>query len=87
MKASPNASSLADRLLPVSGLYPAFEEPYIGEEVWKKHLPAALAQGNFQVKPDPYIIKGGLEKVQDGIDKLRDGVSASKVVVEIDAEV
>lgn len=43
----------------------------------------ALDLGTFQAKPDPYVIEGGLEKIQDGLDMLAKGVSAQKIVVEI----
>jgi hypothetical protein len=45
-----------------------------------------LAAGKFQPKPDPLIVEGGLEKVQEGINILRKGVSAKKVVIEISKE-
>jgi hypothetical protein len=51
--------------------------------VWGKYIPQALAAGKFQAKPDPLLIEGGLEMVQEGLDILRKGVSAKKVVVEI----
>ena len=55
----------------------------VGDAVWRKYIPEALAVGKFQAKPDPFVIKGGLEKVQEGINLLRKGVSAQKIVVEI----
>jgi hypothetical protein len=58
----------------------------VGDAVWRKYIPAALAAGKFQTKPEPLIIKGGLEKVQEGIDLLKDGVSAKKIVIEIAKE-
>ncbi|KAJ5106983.1 alcohol dehydrogenase [Penicillium angulare] len=60
--------------------------PEIGDYVWHKFLPAALAAGKFQAKPDPRLIEGGLEKIPGAIDLLREGVSATKIVVEILAE-
>lgn len=55
----------------------------IGDAVWRKYIPRALAAGKFQAKPDPEILVGGLERVQDGVDLLRKGVSAKKIVIEI----
>lgn len=55
----------------------------VGDAVWRKYIPQALAAGKFQAKPDPLLIEGGLEMVQEGLDVLRKGVSAKKVVVEI----
>lgn len=46
-------------------------------------MPQALAAGKFQAKPDPMVLEGGLERVQDGINILRKGVSAKKVVIEV----
>jgi hypothetical protein len=49
-------------------------------------MPAALESGRFYAKPDPFILKGGLAKVQEGIDMLKKGVSAKKVVIELAGE-
>lgn len=70
----------------VMGLDPGFANPEIGDAVWRKYIPEALAKGKFQAKPDPYILKGGLARVQDGINLLRKGVSAKKIVIEIGGE-
>ncbi|PQE31980.1 zinc-binding oxidoreductase protein [Rutstroemia sp. NJR-2017a WRK4] len=70
----------------VNGLDPGLVNLDVGDAVWRQYIPKALAAGRFQAKPDPLIIKGGLEKVQEGIDLLKAGVSAKKVVVEISAE-
>ncbi|PQE26023.1 Zinc-binding alcohol dehydrogenase domain-containing cipB protein [Rutstroemia sp. NJR-2017a BBW] len=70
----------------VNGLDPGLVNLDVGDAVWRQYIPKALAAGKFQAKPDPLIIKGGLEKVQEGIDLLKAGVSAKKVVVEISAE-
>ena len=58
----------------------------VGDAVWRRYIPQALATGAFQAKPDPIIIEGGLGKVQEGIDLLRKGVSAKKVVIEISSQ-
>ncbi|KAF7877151.1 hypothetical protein EAF04_000836 [Stromatinia cepivora] len=55
----------------------------IGDAVWRKYLPAALVKGKYLAKPDPEVLEGGLERVQDGIDVLRRGVSAKKIVIEV----
>jgi hypothetical protein len=70
----------------VNGGDPAFVALEVGDAVWRKYIPEALAAGKFQAKPDPLIIEGGLEKVQEGINLLRDGVSAKKIVIEISKE-
>ncbi|KAJ5939218.1 alcohol dehydrogenase [Penicillium verhagenii] len=59
---------------------------HVGDHLWHKFIPSALAAGKFQAKPDPYLIRGGLNKVQEGIDLLREGVSAKKIVIEISTE-
>jgi len=59
----------------------ASEEPEVRDAVWQKYLPGALESGQLQAKPDPILIKGGLEKIQDGLDRQKKGVSAGKVVV------
>ena len=70
----------------VNGLDPGLVALDVGDAVWRKYLPEALAAGKFQAKPDPFILEGGLERVQEGIDLLRDGVSAKKIVIEISKE-
>jgi len=81
----------------VNGLAPGFEvdeiqggwgkgAPQIGKAIWHDYVPSALASGKFQAKPDHFIIKSGLAKVQDGIDMLRKGVSAKKLVIELARE-
>lgn len=70
----------------MNGLAPGFTNTEVGEAVWRQYIPSALANGTFQAKPDPVIVKGGLSKVQEGIDILRGGISAKKVVVEIAQE-
>jgi len=70
----------------VNGLDPGLVDLDLGDAIWRKYLPEALSKGSFQAKPDPLIVKGGLEKVQEGIDILRKGVSAQKVVIEIAKE-
>ncbi|KAN0096659.1 zinc-binding oxidoreductase-like protein CipB [Hyaloscypha variabilis] len=81
---SPNTSSYEDvEVAMVNGLDPGLVDLDIGDAVWRNYIPAALAAGKFQAKPDPEVLEGGLDKVQAGIDMLRKGVSARKVVIEI----
>lgn len=70
----------------VNSLSPGLTNIEVGDAVWRKHIPEALSAGKYQAKPDPYVITGGLEKVQDGIDMLRKGVSAKKIVIELSGE-
>lgn len=67
----------------VNGLDPGLVNLDIGDAVWRKYIPEALAAGKFQTKPDPEVLKGGLGRVQEGIDILKKGVSAKKIVIEV----
>lgn len=79
----PNASA---ELSPVNSLDPGLVNLDVGDAIWRKYLPEALAAGKYQAKPDPFVITGGLEKVQEGVDLVRKGVSAKKVVIELSKE-
>jgi hypothetical protein len=57
----------------------------VGDAVWRKYLPEALAAGKFLAKPEPHILKG-LDRVQEGLDLLEKGVSAKKIVIEVEKE-
>lgn len=70
----------------VNCLSPGLTAVDIGNAIWRKYIPEALAARKYQAKPDPFVISGGLEKVQDGIDLLRKGVSAKKIVIELSRE-
>ncbi|TGO36044.1 hypothetical protein BHYA_0137g00250 [Botrytis hyacinthi] len=67
----------------VNGLDVGLVDFDIGDAVWRKYLPEALAKGKYLTKSDPEVLEGGLRRVQDGIDLLRNGMSAKKVVIEI----
>lgn len=70
----------------MNSLNPGLTAVDIGDAVWRKYIPEALAAGKYQAKPDPFVIPGGLEKVQDGVNLLRKGVSAKKIVIELSGE-
>ena len=70
----------------MNALDPGLVDLDIGDAVWQKYVPKALAAGQLQTKPDPQVLEGGLKRVQDGIDLLREGVSAKKLVIEIAKE-
>ena len=55
----------------------------VGDAIWRKFIPNALAEGRFLAKPDPLIIESGLEKIQDANDLLKADVSAKKGVVAV----
>jgi hypothetical protein len=67
----------------LSSLWGGIGAPEIGKAIWHDYMPNALKSSTFLAKPDPFIIKGGLAKVQEGIDMSKNGVSAKKVVIEI----
>jgi hypothetical protein len=60
---------------------------YPAASVWWELVPSALASGALKCKPDPEILKGGLEKLQDAVNLQKKGVSAKKLVMEIDGSV
>jgi NADPH:quinone reductase-like Zn-dependent oxidoreductase len=72
----------ADKLA-VNAVAIAVDQKEVGDAVWRKYVPAALAGGQLLAKPDPHVIKGGLPHVQQALDTLHRGVSAAKVVVEL----
>ena len=55
----------------------------VGEAVWGKFVPKALADGTLKFLPEPLVIGKGLEHVQEGFEKQKAGVSAKKVVIEL----
>ena len=60
----------------------ALSDRYVGEAVWGKYIPQALEKGIFK-GPEPTVIEGGLEKVQEGMDNLKKGISFGKIVVAL----
>lgn len=52
-----------------------------GHAIWRDYVPAALATGQLQAKPDPLVVGSGLDDVQKALDAQMAGVSAKKVVV------
>ncbi|KAJ6078831.1 hypothetical protein N7467_008584 [Penicillium canescens] len=75
-----------DLVVDFNGGDPVLVDLDIGDALWRKYLPEALATGKFVPKPDPEIIEGGLGKVQEGIDIVGKGVSAKKIVIEVAKE-
>ncbi|KAF2493252.1 GroES-like protein [Lophium mytilinum] len=58
-------------------------EPPVWIGVWREFLEERLKDGKFKAKPEPIIVEGGLEKIQEALDLLKKGVSAAKVVVKL----
>lgn len=78
-----DVSVLTVQFVTVSASNIFLKEKIVGEAVWGKYVPAALASGKLLAKPDPLILSGGLPRVQEALDTLKAGVSATKVVVEL----
>ena len=55
----------------------------IGKHLWGEWIPASLADGSLQCKPDPLVVGQGLDYIQIACDKMSEGVSAQKLVVEL----
>jgi len=55
----------------------------VGPMLWADYLPAALADGRYQLVPAAEVVGVGLEQVQPALDALRRGVSARKLVVSL----
>ncbi|KAJ5880495.1 chaperonin 10-like protein [Penicillium subrubescens] len=65
--------------------YAIIQEPnhHVGEWIWGKFVPEALANGRLQAKPDPFVVGTGLKDIQNALDIQKRGVSAKKVVVTL----
>lgn len=61
------------------------QEPnqHIGEEIWGKFVPQALANGKLKPLPKPSVVGSGLKAIQHAVDVLQAGVSAKKIVVTL----
>ncbi|KAJ5768162.1 hypothetical protein N7533_000745 [Penicillium manginii] len=65
--------------------YSIIQDPHcdIGEWIWGKYVPEALANGTFKPKPEPVVVGNGLQDIQYGLDIQKKGVSAKKVVIAL----
>jgi hypothetical protein len=61
----------------------AFQEPEVGNAIYRDFLPSALKSGQFKAKPDPKVTGHGLESIQDGFAAQKKGVSAAKIVITL----
>ncbi|KAF2678300.1 oxidoreductase [Lentithecium fluviatile CBS 122367] len=57
--------------------------PPIWHRVWADFMGEGLETGKLRPKPEPVVLEGGLERLQEGVDMVRKDVSAQKVVVEV----
>lgn len=81
------APQMPDGVTRVAG-HPPYRAPDGGlpvwGRVWKDFMGEGLQNGKLRTKPDPFVLKGGLERLQEGIDLVRKGVSAKKIVIELE---
>ncbi|KAJ6079669.1 chaperonin 10-like protein [Penicillium canescens] len=65
--------------------YSIIQDPHksIGEWIWGKYVPQALANGSLKAKPDPFVVGNGVKDIQHGLDVQKKGVSARKVIVTL----
>jgi NADPH:quinone reductase-like Zn-dependent oxidoreductase len=71
------------RNIATSFVYGSLAHSPVGEAVYVKYLPDALASGKFRAAPEPLVAGEGLEAIQGALDLLKKGVSAKKVVVSL----
>lgn len=57
--------------------------PEIGESVYRKWLPEAMAAGTLEVSPPAKVVGTDLEAVQGAVDTIRKGVSGYKQVINL----
>jgi hypothetical protein len=50
-------------------------------KIWVNFMGERLETGTFRAKPEPVVVEGGLEKLQDAMDLYKKGVSAAKMIV------
>ncbi|KAJ9608189.1 hypothetical protein H2200_007177 [Cladophialophora chaetospira] len=81
-----NPSSTTVKSLTISAVYatnPGLVPNHVGVEIWRDFVPAALKTGTLQAKPEPKLVDGGLDGIQDAMNLQKKGVSAQKLVVKL----
>ncbi|OJD36155.1 zinc-binding oxidoreductase [Diplodia corticola] len=61
----------------------ATEHKEVGDAIWRKFVPEALASGQLKAEPAALVVGKGLDKLQEAMDRQQAGVSAQKVVVSL----
>jgi hypothetical protein len=61
----------------------AFNHVRTGEAVWADYIPKALELGRFKPGLEPFVFRGGLQRVQDAVSAVMEGLSFRKAVVEL----
>ncbi|KIX06148.1 uncharacterized protein Z518_04122 [Rhinocladiella mackenziei CBS 650.93] len=67
----------------VNATDPGLVPDHVGAKLWKGYVPAALEAGKLLAKPEPKVVVGGLDAIQDAMEMQKKGVSAQKIVVEM----
>lgn len=72
-------------LIPVAVIAtnPGLVPDHVGVKVWKDFVEVGLQAGQLRPKPEPRILTGGLEVIQDALELQKKGVSAQKIVVQL----
>ncbi|KAE8356721.1 chaperonin 10-like protein [Aspergillus coremiiformis] len=85
-------AAVLPRQRPSEGLDPMFVLGYeiatapnekMGEAIWARFVPQALASGQLRAKPDPVVVGHGLDEIQHALAVQKAGVSARKIVVTL----
>lgn len=81
----PDAKGLPEGIEGTSVFAPsvAYADKYIGDVIFAKWVPEALANGSLKALPEPKVIPGGLEGIQKGLEEQKKGVSFGKIVIEL----
>jgi len=56
---------------------------HVGAKVWGDFVESGLQTGALRPKPEPKVLTGGLDVLQDALELQKKGVSAQKIVVQI----
>ena len=70
-------------MTPVMASDPGMLEDYAYAPVWNSWISEALSAKVLIPKPDPQILEGGLNKLDEALALQKKGVSASKIVVHV----
>ncbi|KEF58096.1 uncharacterized protein A1O9_06019 [Exophiala aquamarina CBS 119918] len=62
---------------------PGLVPDHVGITVWRDFVESGLRTGALRAKPEPRVLTGGLDVVQDALELQKKGVSAKKIVVRM----
>jgi NADPH:quinone reductase-like Zn-dependent oxidoreductase len=66
-----------------SVIYGSIAHTPVGDAMYVRYLPEALASSTFRAMPEPLVVGNGLEAIQEALESQKKGVSAKKVVVRL----